>query len=52
MDRGRRREGEQSIYTHGTSTSVGRKLCKEDGKTELAIFTELQWQTIYTTLSI
>ena len=28
------------------------ELCREDGKTKLALFIELQWETIYTTLPI
>ena len=51
MARGRRREGEQSIHTQQKHQRWS-ELYRGDGKSELSIFTELQWQTIYTTLSI
>ena len=46
-------------YQRSVETSIGARgpdflggSATGDGKTELALFTELQWEAIYTTLSI
>ena len=44
-------EGEQSAHTQHKHQRWP-ELCKGNGKTELALFTELQWEAIYTTLPI
>ena len=50
MARGRRSEGEQS--THTTQAPALAGALQRRWQTELALITELQWQTIYTTLPI
>ena len=46
-------EGRENIArAHSNKHQRWADLCRRDGKTELALFTELQWEAIYRTLPI